>query len=241
MADKSKDVLAADAAFSSPLSEELVSQYLENHPDYLLEHPDLLEVLTPPSRWSGDSVVDMQSFMVDRLRGVTDGLRDSATDLIATARTNMMVQTRTHAAVLALMAAEGLAQLAHVICFDLPLLLDIDVVSINLEKQGANDDSGGDIRFLPPETIDEILGGPEELIRLDDHMLDDGTVFGEAAGLVRSAALVRLDLAPDLPPGLLALGTRRHGTFTPIQGADLLNFLARVVEHSLRRWAKNEN
>lgn len=238
MAKKDNGTATTEAAVESPLSVELVSQYLQNHPEYLSEHPELLEVLVPPTRWSGDSVVDMQGLMVERMRDVTDQLRDSATGLIETARTNMMVQTRTHAAVLALLAAEGLEKLAHVICFDLPLLLDIDVVSINLEKQGANDDAGGDIRFLPADVIDEILGGPDQQVRLDDHIRDDGTIFGEAAGLVRSAALVRLDLAPALPPGVLAMGTRRVGTFNPAQGADLLNFLARVVEHSLRRWAK---
>ena len=241
MTSRKKDTADADAAPPSPLSEKLVNDYLSAHPDFLTENPQLLDVLTPPSRWSGDSVVDMQSFMVERLRGVTDGLRDSATDLITTARANMMIQTRTHAAVLALLGAEGLDNLAHVICFDLPLLLDVDVVSINLEKQGANDPQGGDIRFLPAGDIDKILGGEDEQVRLDDHMLDDGTVFGEAAGLVRSAAMVRLDLARELPAGLLAMGTRRSGMFQPGQGVDLLIFLARVVEHCLRRWAKNEN
>jgi uncharacterized protein YigA (DUF484 family) len=235
MTTKKNDAAAATA---SPLSEQLVTDYLTSHPDFLASNPELLEVLTPPSRWSGDGVVDIQSFMVERLRGVTDGLRESAGDLISTARNNMMVQTRTHAAVLALLGAEGLEKLAHVICFDLPLLLDVDVVSINLEKVGANDPQGGDIRFLPPGVIDEILGGEDSQVRLDDHMLDDGTVFGEAAGLVRSAALVRLDLARELPAGLLALGTRRHGMFHPGQGVDLLTFLARVVEHCLQRWAK---
>lgn len=238
MATKDEGSTANQAATDSPLSEDLVAQYLQNHPEYLSNHPELLEVLIPPARWSGDSVVDMQGLMVERMRDVTDGLRDSANGLIETARTNMMVQTRTHAAVLALLAAEGLEKLAHVICFDLPLLLDIDVVSINLEKHGANDDTGGDIRFLPAEVIDQILGGPDQQVRLDDHIRDDGTIFGEASGLVRSAALVRLDLAPALPPGVLAMGTRRIGTFSPAQGADLLHFLARVVEHSLRRWAK---
>ncbi|MDA0239153.1 MAG: DUF484 family protein [Proteobacteria bacterium] len=238
MVKKDNGAATTEATADSPLSVELVSQFLQNHPEYLSEHPELLEILIPPTRWSGDSVVDMQGLMVERMRDVADRLRDSASGLIETARTNMMVQTRTHAAVLALLAAEGLEKLAHVICFDLPLLLDIDVVSINLEKQGANDDAGGDIRFLPADVIDEILGGPDQQVRLDDHIRDDGTIFGEAAGLVRSAALVRLDLAPALPPGVLAMGTRRIGTFNPAQGADLLNFLARVVEHSLRRWAK---
>lgn len=40
-----------------------------------------------------------------------------------------------------------------------------------------------------------------------------------------------------LPEGVLALGTRTEGTFHPQQGTELLSFLARVVEHAVRRWA----
>ena len=61
--------------------------------------------MTPPIRWSGDKVVDMQSFMLDRLRGEQADLKEDAANLlISTTRANMMIQTRTHAAAIALWA-----------------------------------------------------------------------------------------------------------------------------------------
>src|SRR3546814_11000141 len=49
-----------------------VAAYLRGHPDFLVRNPDLLGVLTPPSRRTGDTVVDMQQFMVERQRREID-------------------------------------------------------------------------------------------------------------------------------------------------------------------------
>ena len=57
---------AKDAA--ERLSAAEVADYLKRHPDFLVEHADLIALLTPPSRRQGDNVVDMQHFMLDRLR-----------------------------------------------------------------------------------------------------------------------------------------------------------------------------
>jgi hypothetical protein len=64
---------------------------------------------------------------------------------------------------------------------------------------------------------------------------DDGTIFATAAGLVRSAALARINVSPDWPMGLLALGTR-DDIFRPGQGTELISFLCRVLESSQSRF-----
>jgi len=61
-------------------------------------------------------------------------------------------------------------------------------------------------------------------------------VFGPAAGLVRSDALIRLSVGQNVPLGLLVFGTRHPGYFNAGQGTELLVFLARVLEHCLRQW-----
>ena len=42
----------------SALSGPLVAEYLRRHPDFLIEHPDLLWILTPPAQRSDNGVVD---------------------------------------------------------------------------------------------------------------------------------------------------------------------------------------
>ena len=222
-------------ANSPNLSEELVEAYLRNHPDFLTQHQSLLDIMTPPMRWSGDKVVDLQSYMLDRLRGEQDELKDAANFLIKNTRANMLIQTRTHASVIALLGAEDLEKIIHVVCFDLPLLLDVDAVSLCFELGDGEPPMlvNTDIRWFAPGTIDAVLGNENEFAKLLEHTSDDGAVFGEAAGIVRSAALARIGPSGILPPGLLALGSRTKGSFHGGQGTDLLLFLARVLENCL--------
>jgi len=218
-------------------SEEQVEAYLRNHPDFLTQHQSLLDLMTPPMRWSGDKVVDLQGYMLDRLRGEQDDLKDAANLLINTTRANLLIQTRTHASVIALLGALDLENLIHVACFDLPMLLDVDAASLCFEtgEEGRPILDSTDIRWFAPGTIDKVLGYENEFAKLLEHTCDDGAVFGEAAGIVRSAALARIGPRGTLPAGLLALGSRTKGSFHGGQGTDLLLFLARVLEHCLLR------
>jgi uncharacterized protein YigA (DUF484 family) len=218
---------------------EEVAAYLRDHPDYLNENPELLQVLTPPSRWTGDGVIDMQGFILERLRAETEYLRNSANELVATTRSNLLVQTRAHAAALAILGTDSYDKLVHVVCFDLPLLLDVDTVALCFEAGDAGEAAyaPSDVRQLEAGTIDQLLAGSDDA-RLIENASDDGTVFGAASGLVRSAALVRLNAGAAIPPGLLALGARGPATFHPNQATELLVFVARILENALNRWLR---
>ncbi|MBT3990485.1 MAG: DUF484 family protein [Rhodospirillaceae bacterium] len=218
-----------------------VTEYLRENPDFLVDNPDLLDVLAAPTRWEdgdGGNVVDMQTSMLDRMRDESTNLKDAANLLISTTRSNMMIQTRTHAAVIAILGADNLERLVHVVCFDLPLLLDIDAASLCLEtgEEGFPELGDTDIRWFGAGTVDKVLGGPDEFAKLIEHTKDDGAVFGEAAGIVKSAALGRLQPGYGIPNGLLALGSRNRGAFHGGQGTDLLIFITRVLELTLHRW-----
>jgi uncharacterized protein len=65
---------------------------------------------------------------------------------------------------------------------------------------------------------------------------DSDAVYGEAAGWVRSEALIRLDLGAGRLPGLVAMGAEDPHQFKPTQGTDLLAFFGGVFERAMRRW-----
>ena len=67
-------------------------------------------------------------------------------------------------------------------------------------------------------------------------MQGDPTLFGGAAGLVRSQALLRLGFGRGAPAGLLCIGTRQKGRFHPGLGTELLMFLARVIGITISQW-----
>lgn len=222
----------AAAEIDGDPSEEQVLDYLMDHPDFLVRHPDLLQVMTPPGRWSGDGVVDMQQFILRQLREDIGDLRECAQGVIETSRNNLSVLTRTHAAVLALLVADDFDQLLRVVGEDLPLLLDVDVVTLGFEPPAFPSLSlvSPEVAALPPGAVDALLGGEERDAALIREVADDGTLFGAASDLVRSAALARLYPGSQVPMGLLALGSRRAAAFHPGQGTELLGFLARILE-----------
>src|SRR5579872_3724829 len=96
-----------------------VASYLRQHPDFLIEHADLLEVLTPPTLRRGERVVDMQHFMLERQRAEIERLRAQQRSIVAATRANLASQNRIHGAILALLAAQSFEQLIQIVTGDL--------------------------------------------------------------------------------------------------------------------------
>lgn len=218
------------------LSAGQVAGYLSRNPDFLVDHPQLLDTLATPARWSGDSVIDIQRFMTERLRNEVDHLRACAEELIETGRNNLSSQMRAHSAVLAALGAADAKQLVRTVVDDFPLLLDIDVAALAFEAgDPARLPSVDGIRPLPDGGVDALLNGNDDVLLARDFA-DGAQLFGAASGLVHSAALARIRPGHSVPNGLLALGSRGQSTFHPGQGSELVVFLARVVERCVMRW-----
>jgi hypothetical protein len=192
-------------------------------------------VLTPPSHRRGDNIVDMQHFMVERLKADLHRLKSQQRALIATSRSNLSSQQRIHAAVLALLAANSFEQLIQTVTTDFAILLDIDVVTLCIESSNgfARAPLPG-LLLLEPGDVEALLGPTRDAL-LEDEVAGDAAIFGAGAGLVQSEALLRLNVA-NAPPGLLALGTRRAGKFKPGQGTELLCFLAQTLGVTISQW-----
>lgn len=229
-----------DATLSDiPLSDAQVAAYLRRNPDFLLRHTELVYALSPPSRWpDAGGVVDLQVFMIDRLKEEIDRIKGAAEHLIHTSRSNMSTQNRTHEAVLALLDAETLGDLAQVVAEDLPPMLDVDVACLCFEETSRPLPvlAVPGVLRLPEGCVERMMGGEDHDCALAEQMPGDPLVFGDGAGLVQSSALVRLAAGGDCPPGVLGLGSRHGRTFHSGQGTELITFLSRVAETCLRRF-----
>jgi|HubBroStandDraft_1064217.scaffolds.fasta_scaffold00083_52 uncharacterized protein YigA (DUF484 family) len=227
---------ARDSAVGEPMiAPAEVAFYLERHPDFLVEHPNLLAILTPPNHRRGNNIVDMQHFMVERLRTDLHRLKSQQRALIATSRSNLSSQQRVHASVLALLSAASFEQLIQTVTTDLAVLLDIDVVTLCVESvSGFARTTLPGLQLLEPGDVDALLGPTRDAL-LEDEVAGDPAIFGSGAGLVQSEALLRLRVA-KAPPGLLALGTRRAGKFKAGQGTELLCFLAQALGVTIGQW-----
>jgi hypothetical protein len=218
------------------LTAEAVIAFLRANPNFLNEHPELMDVLTPPKRSAGDGVVDMQHFMLERLRGEVGRLRSYHTELISTSHTNQSVQTRVHAAVVSIIAADSFERLIHLVTRELAGLLDVDVVTLCIETTGPGPaPSTPGVQLLLPGSVDQLLGLGLPA-RLRANVVGDPAIFGSYAPLVQSEALVRIKPSAGAPDGIIAFGARDPNGFTEEHSTELLFFLAQVLEHTIRAW-----
>ena len=220
-----------------PISADQVAAYLRRHPEFLADNPDLLDSQKPPARARGKGIVDLQQFQVQRLRDELGDLTSLRDELISAGRSNLSTQSRVHQAVLAILNARSFEEFVETITTDMAAILDLDVVTIGVEKTeegGAWRPMAG-VYCLEAGDIDERLG-PSANILLREEVEGDPTIFDGAAGLVRSDALIRLKISDTTPPALLALGSRQSAAFHAGQGTELLGFLSRVLEVTFRAW-----
>lgn len=227
--------MASDVA-EQKLSDAQVRAYLRANPDFFQANDDLLSALNLPARPTGEGIADFQKFLVERLRKEGEELKAEQGDLIANARANMNTQNRVHSAVLFLLDARNFEQFITTMTNDLAVLLDVDTVVLAVESAditlpGVNQPG---IRIVPTGTADLWLGA--KTVRLDTGISGDPTLLGPAADLVQSQAIIRLDVDPRMPVGMLILGSRAPEMFDPGQGTELAQFLGRVVERQLRHW-----
>lgn len=216
-------------------TEEEVGAYLRAHPDFLARHAELVHhlILPPPER-GGGNVVDLQSFMLGRLRDEVRALKEQHRALIGTARANMNSQNRIHNAVLVLLDAPSFPRFVQTVTTDLAVILGVDVASLVIETNGLAPPSGSGVIPAAPGTVARLLGRRDVMLLSDTPGTPD--IFGPGAGLVRSQALIRVQVTPETPPGLLAFGARDPVLFHESQATELVSFLARVVERCLRAW-----
>jgi uncharacterized protein YigA (DUF484 family) len=203
-----------------------VADYLRAHPGFFSTHSDLLRTLTPPPRYEGGNVVDMQAFIIERLRTDHD-------DLLTTGSGNMTGLSRVHEAALSFFSAHSIEHLVHLVTTDLAVILGLDVVVLCVESVEAESVAG--VRVLPPGTVNRLLDGGHE-VRLDGEAEANPAVYGGMGSLVRSQALIRLEFGGRESTGLLALGSREKDKFHASQGKELPTFLGRVIEYCVRSW-----
>jgi uncharacterized protein YigA (DUF484 family) len=218
------------------LRETDVIAYLRRNPRVLLNNPDLLAAISPDTRFETETVVvDMQRFVVERLRRQVDDLKASSDRLVVTTRSNMSLVERTMECALALLYARDFSELAQILHDDLPVHLGVDAVAVGFESETLPGDAGHIVRSLPPGTVDTLIGADgTTCIRSETE--GETLIYGGAAGLVRSDAIVALPEGEGLPAGLFAVGCRNPGHFEAGQGTELIAFLAHVTRYAVGRW-----
>ncbi len=187
--------------------------YLKAHPDFFDKHAELANELGLTPRAQGPGVIDMQQAILKRLRSEIDRLKNERTEIIANSKQNQIVQNR------------------------IPELLDVDFITLAIE---ANADAPKrvpvrGVYVLAPGAIDAAIG-PDKHARLRSHVAGEEAFFGDVARFVKSDVLMRLKVSSGSPDGIMCFGSRNPEAFGPEMATELLFFLAKVLENTIRAW-----
>lgn len=181
------------------------------------------------------TVVDFQTQAIARLRDRVQALDTDREAILAQARDHRGAEAQVQAAVLAALDAENMEHLIHTITADWVDILGIDAVVLALRsgKQGMRMTATG-IQFLKSNDLKLIMPGRQPLLL--QSVTNGAELFGPAASLVKSQALIRLRGEAPFPEGVLALGSRSEHSFEGMTHSGPLIFLGAVVERCLKRW-----
>ncbi len=223
---------------STHMTEQDIVDYLKSNPKFLQKNPDAVDYLLPPKDTeNGRRVVDFQHYMVEKLKADKKMVLDTTRDIIEVSRENMNHLARIHEAVLKILEAETFDQFIQILSVDVPAALDCDAVSLIVENDGRLPNTNmRSLRLVPQGTCANWMNGNDASIQSNIK----GTVelFGEAAGLVQSQALLKINQTMDIPASILAFGSRDPEMFMDGMGTDLIRFLCDVTERAIKLWMK---
>lgn len=209
---------------------EVVRGLLLGNPHWLRGDPQLLADLG--LRLDAANIVDFGPVALSRVSAAHQRESSARKQLETMARANFAAQTQTHAAVIDVLRSDSLADLVRRV--DQLARLRFGLALGGLAVEGGETPPGwvtlveGQTDLILGEGIDSRLG----------CLPTAAGLFGGLAPVIESAALARLAMWDPARQGVIAFGSIDADAFSPEMGAELVVFLARVVERTAERWPR---
>lgn len=212
---------------------EVVAAYLRNHPEFLDEFPDILEILQLNHHTGvAASLIERQ---VEQLRNKNQDLSRQLNRLVQVAAENEQLMTRLHRLTLRLMSLESrrafFTQLGNSLLND----FKADILQIYLFDKTLADQAGKDVKHIQPDDPDveqfrtHLDRNHTVCGRLNEKKLE--FLFDTKARWVQSTALV--PLGENGIHGMMAIGSSDAARFYPGMGTLFLDLLSDVIASSL--------
>ena len=197
---------------------------------FLAANPDFLKQIAAPDakqEASDGKIVDLTPAIARRARNEARRIGLQNKSILNLAAENMVNWQRLHHAALALLAAEDVDQLFHVIATEFPSIFDLEscqLISASAHFQ-RNASKDGPI-FCPDDVLASLTGGKSLVLGAPESTL--------CALLCVAPASVAIIALPDrlvdpVAETLLVLCGQKKSSFTPDLSSDLLVLLAELV------------
>ena len=216
---------------------EDIADYLERHPEFFHEHPDLLGRLEIPHARGGQTI-SLVERQVSALREQNQRLRRQLHEMIEIARQNEELARRMHKLALTLMDAAEPAALFATLYDNLKRNFRADKVSVRLFANPAAPDNNAGEEFAGgaagvQELFRTLLETREPLcgrMKQQQQMF----LFGAEGNDIASSVMVPLH-GPGWN-GILAIGSFNPERYQPGMGVELLANLGEVLSFILNPW-----
>ncbi len=213
------------------LDSETVSKWLESHPDFFLNHAELMSALVWPDETATPAgATSMMEFQSRRLKSELSKLREQLQTLTLVAKDNEGLMLRLHLMTLSLMVQPAPQDFVLALFSTLREQFGADVIALHLLNPADSLDelesvflwSAQDLSWTSP--IDGLQ--TPQCGRFTQQKLN--SLFPEATLKIQSAAMV-----PMAGIGLLAIGSTDQAKFQPQMGTLFLELLATTIVHCL--------
>jgi uncharacterized protein YigA (DUF484 family) len=207
-----------------------VAQYLQEHPEFLDAHADILARINIPDPHDGHAI-PIAERQLSQLRERVRILEEKLGELIAFGEENDAIGERMHRATLALIAAASLEDVARTLYFHLREDFSVPHVALRIWGIDGPEDQA---EFSP--VSDEARAFAESLTApycTAQDMFDSIQWFPESAAPLLSFAYVRL--TGDGMHGLMVLASEDAERFYPEMGTLYLQRLGEIASAAVRR------
>ncbi|MCX4187607.1 DUF484 family protein [Methylophaga sp. OBS4] len=217
-----------------------IEAYLQQHPDFFLQNPQLLESLELNS--SPEGTISLAQKQLQRLQDKNKQLNEQLHALLDNAHSNTQLQQRVHALCLNLLDAPDLASLIKTLVTELKHEFAADDVALRLFYSA-------DKELTLPELAANVsqLHADDKSLRSFDNLFSKQKpvcgrltktqkqlLFPEQAAAIQSVACLPLGHEPCA--GLLAIGSHDANRFHADMGTDYLSFLGEVFMRIVREF-----
>lgn len=220
---------SAPSRDSASAAAEAVKAYIRMHRAQLAADGELLSLLLP-ERFADEGVIDLNQYVLEKLRAENQALRAERDALKSVNDRGMRLSDGVHHAMLDLLDARSFAEAIAVATASAPAFgADRAVFCIEAADGIAQATSCDGVRLIAPGTVTAVVGpdGKGAILSGGGELL-----FGRTG--YRSIAAFRLRIG--LQPALYVLGSLAENRFEGRASEADLGLFARALERAIRAW-----
>ncbi|MCU7850772.1 MAG: DUF484 family protein [Candidatus Thiodiazotropha sp. (ex Monitilora ramsayi)] len=209
--------------------ESQVADYLTEHPDFFIRHPQILGAIEIPHE-SG-TAVSLIERQVESLRKQLKETRHQLDEVTEVARHNHSLQERMHHLTLELIDAATFDEVLNALEDELHDDFKADAMELRLFSSSHIDEHLEEALNDQADTFQQFFTQNTPICgQLDPEQLN--YIFGAESDLINSTALIPLKSEGVL--GMLAIGSADPKRFAPHHGTEFLTRLGEIISRTLQ-------